>query len=112
MGSWVSKSAGGGDFVKIALAEGETFEGIYSGPADMNGVNGPFVSHEFEKEGDDARYTISGASLNNGLRGVEPGTRTRLTFDGMVTTKSNRTCKAFTVEVYAEEPAAKTGKSF
>lgn len=107
MGSWIKKSGGGGDteWVKIVLEEGETFEGRYAGPRDQNGSNGPFVSHEFEKEDDEAVYQISGASLNRGLADVEPGTTVRLTFDGIVTTKSKRTCKAYTVEVYADLPA-------
>lgn len=106
MGSWVSKSGGGGEFTKIEPLEvDETFEGRYSGPRDCNGTNGPFISHEFEVEGDEAVYQISGASLNNGLKGVEPGTLTRLTFRGMKMSKNKREFKAYDVEVYAEEQA-------
>lgn len=112
---WTNKSTAGsgGEFKRIELAEEESFEGRYVGPQDLTGVNGDFVSHEFEVEGDDSRHTISGASLNRGLADVEPGTLTRITFKGMVITKSKRTCKAYDIAVYAEDaPAAKSGKSF
>ncbi len=102
---WVNKNNNAdGEFERIKLSEGESFTGLYAGPRDMSGVNGAFVSHEFNKEGDTEKvYTVSGASLNRGLEGVEPGTLTRLTYIGEKTTKSNRTVKAYDVAVYADD---------
>ncbi len=99
---WVNKDQNT-EFAKIVLAEGESFEGRYAGPRNMNGVNGPFVSHEFEVEGDEIPHSISGASLNRGLEGVEPGTLTRLTYVGEKTTKSNRTVKAYDVGIFVDD---------
>lgn len=108
MGSWVTKSATN-DFVKLVLAEGETFEGTYLGTKTITGANGEFQAHDLQGE-DDVLYSATGASLNNQLGDLENGSRVRITFEGLKKTKTpGRTVKAYEVSVYTEDAKAERG---
>lgn len=103
-GSWVAKTQGG-EFTKLALSEGETFEGVFLGSKSITGANGDFTAHELQDEDGNA-VSATGASLNNQLADVEPGSRVRLTYEGLKKTKTpGRTVKSYIVEVYVEEAA-------
>lgn len=106
MGSWKSKSVAQSDGIKFDLKEGETWEGTYIASNDCTSKQyGPFVGHDLEAE-DGTAYFAVGASLNNQLADVDPGSRIRVTYNGLKPTKKGFNVKDYEIEVYVEDASA------
>lgn len=94
-----------GNEIRVRLTEekGASIEGYYLGSETFEFNGDELTKHRFKNDDGEVLSTIGSFVLNEDLKAVPRGTRTRVTYDGKVKTKKGRMAHAFTIETDDED---------